>query len=71
MRLAPMNRSRRSASSLMSGNSISAIWVLERELKKAFNCSSKSAGLPDSGASGRFGSWTPVGSFGVNCGVAG
>ena len=70
-RLASMNRSRRLASSWMSGRSKSEIWVLERELRKAFNCSSTNAGVPDVGAIGRFGSWTPAGSFGVNFGVVG
>jgi hypothetical protein len=70
-RLASMNRSRRLASSWMCGSSKSEIWVLERELRKAFNCSSTNAGVPDVGAIGRFGSWTPAGSSGVNFGVVG
>jgi hypothetical protein len=49
----------------------SEIWALERELRKAFSCSSTNAGVPGVGAIGRFGSWTPAGSFGVNFGVAG
>jgi hypothetical protein len=66
-----MNRSRRLASSWMSGSSKSEIWMLERELRKAFDCSSTNAGVPDVGATGRFGSWTPVGSFRANLGVVG
>jgi hypothetical protein len=37
----------------MCGSSKSGIWVLERELRKAFNCSSTNAGVPDVGAIGR------------------
>jgi hypothetical protein len=70
-RLASMGRLRRLASSWMCGSSKSEIWVLERELKKACNCSSTNSGVPDVGAIGRFGSWTPAGSFGVNFGVVG
>jgi hypothetical protein len=68
-----MGRSRRLASSWMSGSSKSEIeiWMLERELRKAFNCSSTNAGLPDVGAIGRFGSWNPVGGFGVKFDVVG
>ena len=45
-RFASMNRSRRLASCWMYGSSKSEIWVLERELRKAFSCSSTSAGVP-------------------------